>query len=139
MRTPPLHLQILVALFLTMSAFSAPARAGSKSSGQVYINSTSRYAYGSTGGARNSLDANQNIGCTVFGRKNTDGTTTLSALCWATNSVGVYRTCSTSDSKLITAASSVGTDSTIQFNWDTSSYCTYIEAHHGSDNPPKAP
>ena len=39
------------------------AIAGSKSTSPVTINTTSRYAYGQTGTARNSADYSQTLGC----------------------------------------------------------------------------
>src|SRR3982750_4031802 len=84
----------ILAAVLTMGAFASTAVAGSQTWYEVTINTVGAkpYATGDLGYARNSADSNQYIGC--------DATATLGG-CYAVNSAGLYKSCTTTDPAMI--------------------------------------
>jgi hypothetical protein len=99
------------------------AIAGSRLVYQVGINDASRYAVGTMTDARGSADASQSIGCyhnTGF------------ASCYATNNLGLSRSCTTTNTALIEVIRSISSESYIYFQWNTDGTCSYVFVDNGS-------
>ncbi len=123
---------------LTLCAVGAitatAAWAGAKGGPYVNIDLANRRASGSLGGARNSIDAVQFLGCVTTG--NTNGAQT--ATCWAQNAAGTYISCLTTSPVLIDMARSLNGDSVLQFHWDATGQCTYLYIENDSYYAPKS-
>ncbi|QWP75924.1 hypothetical protein J5226_20310 [Lysobacter sp. K5869] len=122
-----------LAAFAVVAAF-APAHAGFKQSVPVDIGTN--YAEGNVGYARNSTDAKQSIGCTVYA---TSGAATPSAMCTAANAFGARVSCTTTEAPLVSAAQSAKGDSYIHFMFDAAKKCTEIWVDNDSSYEPKKP
>lgn len=118
---------------LGMAATTATALAGLKINSTVTVNTTSRYATGALGSARNSADSVQYIGCSV-----TDSAGSAFVSCSARNSAGRFASCTSSDVGKVSAASSINSDSYIYFRYDSSGVCTYLSVSTFSYYPTKA-
>jgi len=120
----------VLAIAVVSSMFASAALAGGKTSYQVTINDTGvkPYATGDLGYVRNTADQVQYIGCE---------TTAVLASCYAVNSAGLYKSCSTTDPALIDLVHSLNGDSTLYFSWNTSGNCTVIRVRTDSLNAPK--
>jgi hypothetical protein len=118
-----------------MAATSNIALAGEKWTGNIVINTTVPYANGSMGAARNSRDANQNIGCYYT----TNGPGHTAGYCWARNADGVHAGCKWFDDPILEkVVATMTSDSFIHFNWDKSTYfCTRITVQNASAYEPK--
>lgn len=112
----------------------APAHAGFKQS--VPVDVGLNYAEGNVGYARNSADAKQSIGCTVYA---TSGAATSSAVCTAANAFGARASCTTTEPPLVSAAQSVKGDSYIHFMFDAAKKCMEIWVDNDSSFEPKKP
>lgn len=123
-------LVLVVGLMITGTAF-----AGLKTNIPVTVNTTSRFAAGAIGSARNSADAVQNIGCSLSATP----TSAARVFCFARNAANVYGSCSSSDPKLVAAAQSINPDSYVYFAWDTTGACTFLSLYEVSYYPPKNP
>jgi hypothetical protein len=118
-----------VAGVLLMAAMSVTAAAGAKDPREVTFDQIKPFARGNLGDARNSADAVQYIGCSVY---------PASALCVAVNSAGVMHSCSTSDPDMMAAIRSIHGDSYLVFRWDPANgLCTTILVYNDSRYAPK--
>jgi hypothetical protein len=109
----------------------ATSQAGQKLTQTVTVNTASRVAYGSLGSARASADTVQFIGCSALH--------TGATICTAKNSAGTSATCSTTDPAFRSAANSLNGDSRLEFGWNTSGACTYLQVENYSSWAPKQP
>ncbi|WP_257462354.1 hypothetical protein [Archangium lipolyticum] len=112
------------------------AVAGFKSSQQVVVDVTNRHAQGSLGGARNSADSMQYIGCYT---QSVSPFTTIIGQCYARDASGTYVSCSSTAPGFVNMVQSLNGDSDIAFGWDASNTCTSIIIFNTSDNAPKNP
>jgi hypothetical protein len=135
-----MHKMKLVALALTLGA-SIPvvARAGVKATSPVQVNLTSRYAFGSMGSARNSVDSTQQIGCEVDVLANGIVYGGCSAVSAASVGAGpISASCSFYNQPGFAAvAQSVSSDSFIIFTWDANGVCQQITSSNFSLWEPK--
>ena len=99
------------------------ASAGSRLVYQVGINDASRFAVGTMTDARGSSDNVQAIGC-----YHNAGF----ASCYATNSAGLGRSCTTTNPALIDVIRSIGSESYLYFQWNTDGTCNYVFVENGS-------
>ncbi len=121
----------VVALVLAGTSAWAGMKAGNQG---VTIDTTNRWASGSLGGARNSADANQHIGCRVIGYS----VGVATATCYAndaTNSTTV--TCSSTVASVVQAAATVSDSSWVRFDWDANGNCTTVNVYNNSYFEPK--
>jgi hypothetical protein len=89
--------------------------------------------FGSMGGARNSSDNNQDLGCNVTA-------TSVGApyvYCLGRDVSGNLGNCSSSAASMVQAVSALNSDSYLHFTWDASGQCTLIRAYTDSDQEPK--
>jgi|SRR5215217_1718137 len=117
----------------------ATAWAGAKSASNVAVavGGSGGTAWGSLAGARNSPDANQYIGCSVYGYVTGGGTPRV--VCTANTVAGAYGTCSSTDSVILETARNIGDESFIEFQWNPSGQCTYLRVTKFSYYEPKLP
>ncbi|MFZ5638425.1 MAG: hypothetical protein ACOY82_17750 [Pseudomonadota bacterium] len=111
------------AALAALLSVAAIAEAGTRWAYQVSISDVSRYAVGTTTDARGSADVNQSIGCNH---------NTTFASCYATNSAGLSRSCTTSNAALIDVIRSIGSESYIYFTWNTDGTCNYVLVENSS-------
>ncbi len=125
-----MKLSVRLASTLLLGAMAATAFAGLKQNYEVYFgtNPLKPYADGDIGAARNSADGQQYIGC--------EATATLGS-CYAVNSAGVYKSCSTTDAGQLAVIRSLHGDGHLFFSWDTSGNCVNIRIRYDSLSPPK--
>ena len=110
--------QLLVATILfTLSGISL---AGYINHYQVSVNTTTRTAYGSMVGARNSADSVQYIGCQLV------NSGTPYAICSARNSAGTKGYCTTSNAMHMQQVTGLSNETYLYYQWDTNGKCTYI-------------
>jgi hypothetical protein len=111
--------------------------AGARSDSNVYVNYTSRYAFGSLGTARNSTIGNnyQYIGCNTESYANGF----IYAECFAADASGNGITATRTDSNpyILNAIQNIKGDSYIEFDWDTNQQLTYIRVLDASYLAPK--
>jgi hypothetical protein len=120
---------IMLVASLTMSfTLTSNVFAGTKGTYNVSVSSTS--FNGSLGSARNSADANQQIGCWSY--------SSGSGFCYGKDSTGTTASCSTSDAAMLTAIKSIKGDSYIRVNY-SSGACTNVFVSNFSSFAPKAP
>jgi len=110
----------------------ASASAGAKFGTPVYIQPGE--AWGGLGGARNSQDPYQQIGCWVVGMPGF-----VSAGCHAVDAAGNALSCFSWDPSFIAAAQSIGGDSWVVFDVDDSGRCTFLQISSFSSYEPKQP
>ena len=118
---------------VAMVLFCTAALAGTKAISEVSINTTSKYAQGSLGSARNSADSNQYIGCSV---------TNDYVYCSARNAAGTWVHCDVYSSAMALTARGIGSSGHIQFSWlggSTSGDCNSLTLTHHSMYAPKEP
>ena len=120
----------IVAAALAMGLFASTAFAGYKTSHEVTINTTGSkpYATGDLGYVRNTPDSIQYIGC--------QATNTLGD-CYAVNSAGLYKSCSTTDAALIELILTIKGDSNLFFSWNPDGTCKGIRVRNDSLAAPK--
>ncbi len=125
-----MNVSVKLAGTLLLGAMAASAFAGLKQTYEVYFgtNPLKPYADGDLGAARNSADGQQYIGCEA---------TATSGDCYAVNSVGVYRSCVTTDPAQLAVIRSLHGDGHLFFTWDTSGNCVTIRVRYDSLSPPK--
>ncbi|MGE6756774.1 hypothetical protein ACQKGO_02075 [Corallococcus interemptor] len=128
--TQALGTSVALALLAVPAAY-----AGAKSSFNVVVNTSIRYAEGAQGTARNSADAVQRIYC----RTNADSAGNESVRCYAVNSANVTATCFSTLPAHVRSAQSAGDASFIYFTWDASGICRSLDVLKGSHLEPKAP
>src|SRR5689334_19981648 len=121
--------RILAASVVT-SLFASAAFAGLKTNHEVTINTVGAkpYATGDLGYVRNTADTSQYIGCEI--------TTTL-ASCYAVNSAGLYKSCSTSDPETIALLRTLNGDSNLFFSWNPDGTCARVRIRNDSLAAPK--
>ena len=126
-----------IAVVTTVLATSLASWAGKQYASQVFIHDDDREAIGALGSARNSGDGIQEIGCLVsanfIGAEN--------VYCFAKRVLNsTFRSCSSSDPKLVDIAKGQSDSSRLVFEWSASNgACEYIEVTHASWWEPKAP
>jgi hypothetical protein len=122
------HRSVVAALVLGI--FVSTAFAGLKSSQEVIISTSALkpYATGDVGYVRNTLDSTQYIGCEY---------TATAGDCFAVNSAGLYKTCSTTDPALLEVMHSINGDSNLFFSWNTDGTCKSIRVEQDSMPAPK--
>ena len=111
---------------------SSDALAGQRVNNEVSINLSGRVASGSLGGARNSSDTRQSLGCAI---------NNFSIWCFATDRNGVSVTCSAPSAKYQEFArviAGLNSDSNLQFAWDTAGSCLNLFSWTASYYAPKA-
>jgi len=111
------------------------AWAGYRASSPVGVSTTSRFATGALGSARNSADSTQYIGCSLY----STSTSEVRAYCYAVDSAGTAGNCVTSDPHLVQIAAAVNGESYIMFQWDAAGNCIAIQRSELSFFPPKLP
>lgn len=111
------------AALAALLSIAAIAQAGSRWVYQVGINDTYRFAVGTMADARGSADSVQMIGC-----YHNAGF----ANCYATNSAGLSRSCTTSDPAMMSAIRGIGSESYVYFQWNTDGTCSYVFVENGS-------
>jgi hypothetical protein len=114
---------------LILGTAAATAIAGATASQEVYFNKNS--VYGDLGYVRNTPDTVQNIGCVIFG-------TPAGALCYATNSAGVGKACTTTDPVLLAVIGSLHGDSYLVFRVNpVDGTCSSVNVYNDSRYAPK--
>jgi len=118
---------------VVMVLLGSAAFAGMRSTAEVYINQTSKYAQGSLGSARNSADSNQYIGCSV---------TNDYIYCSARNAAGTWVHCDAYSASMALSARGIGSSGYLSFSWlgsSTSGTCNTLTVSHNSAYAPKEP
>ena len=124
----------LTAALVGLALAGGVAQAGFKLNYPVSINTTSRYAQGSLGSARNSIDSTQYIECSFD-----IWPASRAAYCYVRDSAGTTRNCYTTDPTLVAAVQELDDDGWILFRWDVSNVCTNISGGVGSSYMPRSP
>jgi hypothetical protein len=127
----------LVILSILAGTASTPF-AGVRNVTNVTVNTTSMYAAGSIGTARNSADTVQYIGCTVTLSRAGSGNAPW-AFCAARSTSGSYATCATEDATLVSQIQSIHPNSYIYFNFNNAGDCLSIGTSNFSYYEPVAP
>ena len=114
----------------------AAVKAGYQLENTVSINTYATYRSGSgaMGTARNSADANQQIGCRVEA-----STGSNFARCLARTAAGAYLECTTSSAAIVQAAAAIGSASRIYFTENLAGTCTSLHAQNESNWKPMVP
>jgi hypothetical protein len=113
------------------------AYAGMKSAPEtVKIYGNNLRVMGSLGGARNSSNAKEYIGCKVIA-----DLSGVQVVCSAQDSTGAQWDCSSKNANFIKVALGISGDSFLTLNRDkvSPSTCTYMAVDNTSDHQPKAP
>lgn len=119
--------------FVGAVLLSGLAFAGEKDASSVWVDTSARHANGGLGGARNSADTTQSIGCAVFTWL---GSAPL-AVCFASDVKLTTGVCTSTDANIRASALAVKGDSWIDFTWDGSGQCTSLEVNNKSSLEPK--
>ncbi len=107
---------------------AATSFAGYRSWSQVSVYTSG--AYGSIAGAYFASDSTQYIGCTTNASSAGGG---VFGQCFARNSAGTYRTCSTSNPAMVSVIQTVGPSSYVYFTVAADNYgCTFIGINNDS-------
>lgn len=117
---------------LALAALASSAFAGYRDATPVYVDGTSRYAYGYLGTARNSADTIQYIGCSISA-----GASGSYATCEARSPANVTRSCYTANAEMLGAVRMIQDDSFVFFTWDTAGNCTQVFTSNYSWGEPK--
>jgi hypothetical protein len=110
-----------VALFVL--SIGAAAHAGSKEPWPVTVSTSSHWAEGALGDARNSSDSNQFIGCSVNNGQ---------AYCAAQDASGTYVSCVTTATSFLNALNSLNGGSALYFAYNTSGVCSSLIVYNYS-------
>lgn len=123
----------LLTLAATLVA-PALAYAGQRSSMEVYVDTTSRYAYGAFASAYNSSDGKQRIECWL-----TNYTVVGYPLggCMAYDAKDQSAWCFFDDPLLADAVAGFTSDADVYFSWDDKSNCTAVQTRPSSMWSPK--
>lgn len=105
------------------------AVAGQKIDATVFVTTSSRFAQGSLGSARNSGDGVQYITCGLYN--------TGAAWCTARNAAGETGACSSTDPAIWNIVAHLRSDGLISFFWDASGKCTAVQVWNASYLAPK--
>jgi hypothetical protein len=121
----------LTTLAIGMVMVTHLATAGQRLVYPVGINDTYRFAVGTMSDARGSADSQQWIGCSTNAYPSS---TTAGAFCYAVNSSGMQRSCTTYDANLVQAIRTITSESYIYFVWksDGSGQCDYVFIENSS-------
>jgi hypothetical protein len=116
---------------------SAIALAGYKDNGAypIVISSSGRYAWGRMSSVRLTTSTVEYIGCGAA----VSPSGSASVMCWAKSAGGTYVSCSSSSAPMAQMVAAMSNDAEIQFNWDATGQCTWINVKASSDIPPKTP
>lgn len=108
------------------------ALAGSSSNQQVVVGTTGGllYAKGTFRPVRNSADSTQYIGCSIYAYDSGS----RSIACYATDAVGNYRNCSTSDPGMVQVAASLNPASYLYFVVNADGSCNRVISVNASYN-----
>src|SRR5690349_12242157 len=120
----------ILAIALATAVFTPVALAGIKTTYQVTIQDTGPkpFASGDIGYVRNTADQIQFIGCEV---------TPTVGICYATNSAGLTKSCSTTDANMLELIRVVRGDSHLFFSWNADGTCRLINVQNDSRAAPK--
>ncbi|HEY5928054.1 MAG TPA: hypothetical protein VIV11_40485 [Kofleriaceae bacterium] len=121
----------LLALTLLLSAAGLGV-AGSKTNRTVYI--SGNWVSGSLGGARNSGDTTQYIGCYVYGN---EASNFKSMYCSARDVSGTHLNCYSDAPAVVDIAGRLNSDSFLQFTVNTAGDCMSIRVDNYSYDVPK--
>ena len=128
----------LLRLSIALSALLLPvaANAGEKVTDYVYVStsSSSEYAQGTLGDARNSSDGTEYIGCDT-----STGYGYTELRCIAVNSAGNAFYCTTTDPNMIKLATTITSMSFLELSGDGNSNCTSISVLNLSLYKPPTP
>jgi hypothetical protein len=114
---------------MVLTASSGPAQAGSKNPYTVFIQST--FANGTLAGANRSANTVEYIGC--YSYRTTGASATTLGYCFAKDSFGTTRSCSTSDIGAIDTIRSINPSSYIEFGFSTNgAACSYVYVENSS-------
>jgi hypothetical protein len=123
--------------FALVGLCASPSYAGTKDPAPVNIvknTDKTGLAQGSVGGARNSPDNVQAIGCDLSSSGDTPN-----LYCFAIDVAGTFANCVTNNVNLIDLAMGMTSDSYIGFRWNALGQCTQIFTRNESLLPPKLP
>jgi len=104
--------------------------AGLRFTSEVYVNETYRSAGGSMTDARGAADTRQFIGCYHY--YDSASTSPYVGFCQASNSAGLTKSCSTTNSQLVQSIRSISAESNIGFSWNTDGTCRYVMVTNNS-------
>jgi hypothetical protein len=128
-----IQLKHTLVVALASVALGGLAHAGAKYPSPVVVETSYRYALGSPGTARNSVDSTQFITCNL-----TVYSTNVSGGCEARNASGATASCFFSNNpNLEKALMSLTADSRIFFAWTPDGTCELIQSYSGSQFEPK--
>jgi hypothetical protein len=115
---------------LAMGVIAGTTFAGQKTSYGVYIQpiGATPSAVGDLGGTRNSADSISYIGCAA--------SATIGS-CFAQDSAGVYKGCSTTNPAMIALILSINDDTRLSFGWNPDGTCRALYVQKESDTAPK--
>ena len=129
-----LYVAALIAAALVPA--SRDAAAGHQQASTVYINTTTKTAYGDLSAARNSSDTTQYIGCNSYSFSYTGAA--VYTVCVAVDAAGVSASCVTSDPEMHNIATGLNGDDWLRFVWDSSTgQCTQLGVNKNSYIGPK--
>jgi hypothetical protein len=112
---------------------SAAAFSGARSTLQVIVDPNAMYAMGDLGAAYNTQsNYSEYIGCASNASAGYSW-----GICYATNSVGVSRYCTTTSADLLASIRQVDGNARVSFTWDASGTCTTVSTGQYSFTEPK--
>ncbi|MEQ1512809.1 MAG: hypothetical protein ABL934_09040 [Lysobacteraceae bacterium] len=122
----------LMATLCTAALFASSGlvMAGLRFTSEVYVSDAFRGAGGSMTDARGSADSRQFIGCYHY--YDSLGATPYLGFCQATNSTGLTRSCSTTNSAIVQSIRSISAESNISFSWYADGTCRYVVVDNNS-------
>ena len=109
---------------------SSLVMAGMRLASEVYVNETYRTAGGSMTDARGAADTRQFIGCYHY--YDSSSTTPYVGFCQASNSAGLTKSCSTTNSQVVQSIRSISAESNISFAWNPDGTCRYVLVNNNS-------
>src|SRR5262249_5077931 len=114
--------------------FAQPARAGEKVATAAFVDTASKIAGGSLGTARNSSDGLQVVSCGLSQSGNN-----VFASCFVRDAAGHQASCNSISPSITQTIAAVSGDSYVEFLWDASGACTFVEVINSSKSEPKIP
>ncbi|MGH8106120.1 MAG: hypothetical protein ACREO2_07365, partial [Arenimonas sp.] len=97
----------------------------------VYVNDVYRSAGGTMTDARGSADNQQFIGCYSY-YDTMGGAAPYMGFCYASNSAGMTKSCSTTNSAIVQSIRSISAESYIGFSWNADGTCRYVLVNNNS-------
>ena len=128
MKTKKLMIIFCIAALCSTSGL---ALAGLRFTEEIFVNDNYKTAGGTMTDARSSADTRQFIGCYHWSTTSVGGAP-LQGFCQASNSAGLTRSCSTTNSNLIQSIRSISSESYINFTWNTDGTCGYVFVSNNS-------